>query len=164
MSPRTQSTQQDTAPEPLIATPAAAESLVAELAASMDGLIAIIEEETALVRAGALMKASELSAQKAAMASAYVKLRDKVSRNRIGLATFAPEAVDNARRRHEEFASLLKINLAVLATAREVAEDIVRNVSEAVGRSSAPSTYGRTAAQRPASTISARGIALDRSL
>lgn len=152
------------ASEPLIATAAAAESLIAELEVAMDGLIAVIEEETALVRTGALLKAGELSAHKAEMAARYVKLRDRVSRNRVGLATFAPQAVENARRRHQEFSNLLKINLAVLATAREVAEDIVRNVSESVGRTSAPATYGRSAASRPVSAVSARGIAIDRNL
>jgi hypothetical protein len=154
----------DPAPEPLIATQAAAESLIAELDAAMDGLIAVIEEETTLVRAGALMKAGELSAEKATLAAAYIKMRDKVARNRVGLATFAPDAVERARARHVEFSNLLKINLAVLATAREVAEDIVRNVSETVGRTSAPATYGRTAAPRPPTAVSARGIAIDRSL
>jgi hypothetical protein len=68
------------------------------------------------------------------------------------------------RRRHEEFAALLKINLAVLATAREVAEDIVRGVSEAVGRAAGPRTYGPTSGVRHPTATGARGIAIDRSL
>jgi hypothetical protein len=151
-------------PEPLIATPEAARALLAELDAAMAALTAVVEEETRLVKSGALMAASDLGPEKANCAATYIRLRDRVSRNRVGLATFAPAEVDVTRGHHEAFASLLKINLAVLATARDVAEDIVRNVSEAVGKTSAPATYGRGAAQRPAAVVSARGIALDRNL
>jgi hypothetical protein len=152
------------AAEPLIASADAATALLDELEAAMSRLIAVVEDETRLVRVGALMAAADLGPEKAAAAAAYIRLRDRVSRNRIGLATFAPDQVDTVRRHHEEFASLLKINLAVLATARDVAEDIVRNVSESVGKYSGPSTYGRSAAARPPTTVSARGIAVDRNL
>lgn len=151
-------------PEPLIATAEAARELLGRLDAAMTALTDIVEEETRLVKAGALLAAGDLGPEKASRAADYIRLRDRVSRNRVGLATFAPAEVEAARRRHEEFAGLLKINLAVLATARDVAEDIVRNVSEAVGKSSGPATYGRTAAQRPAAVVSARGIAVDRAL
>lgn len=152
------------APEPLIATPEAAEALLAQLDAAMAALTAIVAEETRLVKMGALIAASELTPEKSARAADYIRLRDRVSRNRVGLATFAPQHVEVVRRQHGEFASLLKVNLAVLATARDVAEDIVRNVSEAVGKTTGPATYGRSAAQRPATVISARGIAVDRAL
>lgn len=151
-------------PEPLIASPEAAHALLAELDAAMATLIAVIEEETRLVKSGALLAAGDLTPEKSARAADYIRLRDKVSRNRIGLATFAPDAVDAVRGHHEEFASLLKINLAVLATARDVAEDIVRNVGEAVGKTSGPATYGRSATTRPTTAVSARGIAIDRNL
>lgn len=151
-------------PEPLIASADGAHALIADLEAAMTGLEEVITEETRLVKAGALLAASDLGPEKSARAADYIRLRDKVSRNRIGLATFAPDAIDAVRRRHEVFAGLLKVNLAVLATARDVAEDIVRNVSEEVGKTSGPATYGRSASARPSTSISARGIAVDRAL
>lgn len=151
-------------PEPLIGTAEAANALVAELDAAMAALVAVVEEETRLVKAGALMAAGDLTPEKSARAADYIRLRDKVSRNRVALAAFAPDAVDAARRHHENFAGLLKKNLAVLATARDVAEDIVRNVGEAVGKTTGPATYGRTATSRPVTAVSARGIAIDRNL
>lgn len=154
----------DDNPDILVMTPAAAESLLAELEVTMEGLIAIIEEETRLVRAGALVQASEIEPQKSELAAAYVRIRRRIKANAVALARHAPEAVDAMRGRHAVFADLLKMNLAVLATAREVAEDIVRNVSQAVGQQAGPRTYGPTSMQRPAAATGARGIAVDRSL
>jgi len=148
--------------EILVMTPAGAESVLSELQVVMEGLIAVIEEETRLVRAGLLMRASEIEPEKAKLAAAYVRIRTRVKANSVALARHAPAAVEAMRRRHSEFADLLKINLAVLATAREVAEDIVRNVSDAVGRQAAPRTYGPNSAVKSAAVAGARGIALDR--
>ncbi|MBT9290603.1 flagellar protein FlgN [Prosthecodimorpha staleyi] len=154
----------DENPEILVMTPAAAESILAELSDTMEGLIGAIEEETRLVRAGALIKASEIEPEKSRLAAAYVRIRGRVKTNSVALARHAPAAVEALRRRHGEFADLLKTNLAVLATAREVAEDILRNVSESVGRQAGPRTYGPGSTVRPAAQVGARGIALDRSL
>lgn len=148
--------------EILVMTAAGAEAILNELSIVMEGLIATIEEETRLVRAGALVRASEVGPEKTRLAAAYVRIRGRVKANAVALSRHAPEAVDAARRRHAEFSELLRINLSVLATAREVAEDIVRNVSEAVGRQTGPRTYGPNSAVRPAVVAAAKGIALDR--
>jgi hypothetical protein len=150
--------------EILVMTRAGAESILAELEATMDGLIGVIEEETRLVRVGALLQAGTVEPQKSKLAAAYVRIRTRVKANSVALARHAPEAVAAMQRKHAEFAELLKINLAVLATAREVAEDIIRNVSETVGRQQGPRTYGPASTVRPATATGARGIALDRNL
>lgn len=154
---------EDTA-EILVMTPGGAESILAELEVTMEGLIALIEEETRLVRAGALAQAADMQKEKSELAAAYMRIRTRVKANAVAIARHAPEAAETMRKRHAVFADLLRVNLAVLATAREVAEDILKNVSEAVGRQSGPRTYGPASTVRPAAGAGARGIALDRSL
>ncbi|MEJ1160983.1 flagellar protein FlgN [Prosthecomicrobium sp. N25] len=150
--------------EILVMTPAGAESILAELDATMDGLIGVIEEETRLVRAGALLQAGDMAIDKSRLAAAYVRIRSRVKANSVALARHAPAAVEAMRAKHALFAELLKVNLAVLATARDVAEDIVRNVSDAVGRQAGPRTYGPGSTVRPSAETGARGLALDRNL
>jgi hypothetical protein len=148
----------------LVMTPGGAEAILNELQVTMEGLIAVIEEETRLIRSGALLKAAEMEAEKSRLSGAYMRVRSRVKANAVALARHAPDAVQAMRGRHEEFAALLRVNLAVLATAREVAEDIVRNVSVAVGRHTAPKTYGQHPGQAANAYAGARGIAVDRSL
>ncbi|WP_407050475.1 flagellar protein FlgN [Methyloraptor flagellatus] len=141
-----------------------AEVLLAELERSMDALIAVIDRETALVRDGLLFAAGDLEKEKSDFAAAYLKLRGRLKASAEVIGSLAPASAERLRQRHEEFAALLRINLAVLATAREVAETIVRNVSTAVGKRTAPPVYGRNAAPAAPRLGGARGIAYDRSL
>jgi hypothetical protein len=151
-------------PEPLIGNLGAAESLVHDVSNALEGLVSLIEQETKLVRMGALFAASDLQEEKRRLATAYVKLRFKVRDNAVAIGHLPPDTIRELARQHETFAELLRMNLAVLATAREVAEDIVRNVAKAVGKHNAPSTYNPAMRIQKNSNSSARGIALDKNL
>lgn len=146
-----------------VSTAAEAEAMLRELETAMDGLIDVIDRETRLVRDGQLFAAGDLGKEKSDFSAAYLKLRSEIMARASTIGALAPETAERLRGRHEEFTALLRINLAVLATAREVAEDIVRNVSTAVGRTTAPPVYGRNAAPSRPMTAGARGIAVDRS-
>lgn len=162
MSTMTQ--QQDAVParQP-ITTRAEAEAECATLDRTMTSLLAAIEEETALVRAGKLSDAGELQPKKADLMQTYIAMMNRTRDNSVSLGNLAPSAVTELRRRHSEFQAVLKINLAVLSTAREVAEGLVRTVAKSVGSVQPPKTYGRTGGN-PASATTAHGIAVNRSL
>lgn len=155
--------QNTAAPSSRIASRAEAESECAELKRTMDALLAAIEEETGLVRAGKLRDAGELQPRKAELMQDYIQRLNRTRENSVALGNLAPVAVAELRRGHAEFQAVLKINLAVLSTAREVAEGLVRSVAASVGASEAPKTYG-PAGGAPAPGTSARGIAVNRSL
>jgi hypothetical protein len=150
--------------EPLIGTAAAGEALIAEVIGALGELEQVIREETRLVRAGLLFAAADLEAEKTRTAGAYMRLRARLKTNSVALGRLCAAGVDDLRRHHTDFTALLRENLAVLAIAREVSEDLVRTVSESVGRRTAPRTYGRDAATGTAGLAAARGIAIDRRL
>ncbi len=150
--------------EPLIGTAAAGDALADEVVAALDELESVILEETRLVREGLLFAAADLEPRKSAASATYLRLRARLKPNSVVLGRLCAPRVDELRRRHEGINALLRENLAVLAIAREVSEDLVRTVSEAVGKRTAPRTYGRDAATGTAAATSARGIAVDRRL
>ncbi|AXS42658.1 flagellar protein FlgN [Breoghania sp. L-A4] len=129
----------------------------------MNSLLMAIEEETALVRAGKLSEAGDLQPRKADLMQTYIAMMNRTRSNSVALGNLAPDAVTALRSRHSEFQAVLKINLAVLSTAREVAEGLVRTVAKCVGTIQPPKTYGR-AGSPPAGPVSAHGISVNRSL
>ncbi len=149
---------------PLAGTTGVAEALAAEVAVAVERLLALIEEETRLIRRGALFAASDLQAEKSRLSADYVKLRFRLRDNAAAVSRLPPEQLQALTRMHETFAENLKVNMAVLATAREVAEDIVRNVANAVGRLRAPQTYSPGSQLQSASRTAARGISVDKKL
>jgi len=150
--------------EPLIATAAAGDALIGEVIGTLGELEAVIREETRLVRAGLLFAAADLEAEKTRTSGAYMRLRARLKANSVALGRLCGARVEELRRHHEDFTTLLRENLAVLAIAREVSEDLVRTVSESVGRRTAPRVYGRDAAAAVPTLAGARGIAVDRRL
>jgi hypothetical protein len=150
--------------EPLIGTAEAAEALIDEVVGTLGQLEEVIREETRLVRAGLLFAAAELEAEKTRVSGDYLRLRARLKANSVVLGRLCGPRVEELRRHHVDFNALLRENLSVLAIAREVSEDLVRTVSETVGRHTAPRTYGRDAATGAAAYSAARGIAVDRRL
>lgn len=126
------------APEPFVTSRERAEGLITDLAAAMDDLLGTLAEETSLVRAGQLRRARDLVDAKNERAATYTKLmliaRDEVS----ALARFLPEETEALKRRHEFFRAEVQINLAVIATARDVAEDLIRQVAADVANPGTP--------------------------
>lgn len=150
----------ETGAEPRIASAAEAKALVEGLHAAMEELLTLLVEETRLVKAGKLKEAAALSAAKDERAADYTRLmlvaRDEVET----LQRFDPVGTEKLRRRHELFRAEVQINLAVLATARDVAEEMMRAVATEVGSSQAPSTYGQSGRQDREHSL--RGFAVDR--
>lgn len=145
-----------------ICTEAEARAFLHEFETVMSALIATIEEETALVRAGRLFAATDVVSRKNAELGRYLQIRTRLKREFPTLSRLAPDVLARMRRDHGVAIEKVRANLGVLAIAREVAEGIVRNVAASVGRAAAPTSYGRNAAPPTSQRVAARGIALDR--
>jgi len=118
----------------------------------MSALLAVIERETELVRAGKVREAMQLEEQKNELSRRYVVVVENLKNAQKHLAQVAPELLATLRRNHETFRAMLAINLTVLATAHAVSEGIVRGVNAEVQRRNMPNTYtaaGQRAAPSP---------------
>jgi len=139
-------------PSPVAATPAAARKLAENLMDAMSALLAVIERETELVRAGKLREAMTTEPRKAELSKNYVNAVGQLKASQKQLAQAAPELLKTLHRHHDLFRSMLQINLTVLATAHAVSESIVRGVNAEMQRRSVPNTYtaaGKRAAPSP---------------
>lgn len=147
-----------------IRTEEEARALLVEFETAMAELLATVEEETALVKAGRLFAATDLTGRKTEQLGRYLQARTRLKLHFSTMSRLVPETSDRLRDIHLAGQEALRANLAVLSIAREVAEGIIRNVSVTVGRASAPKTYGRNAVMPPVRLASARGISVDRRL
>jgi hypothetical protein len=139
-------------PTPVAATPAEARKLAGTLMDAMSALLAVIERETELVRAGKLREAMTSEPRKAELSKNYVNAVGQLKASQTQLAQAAPELLKTLHRHHDLFRSMLQINLTVLATAHAVSESIVRGVNTEMQRRSMPNTYtaaGKRAAPSP---------------
>ena len=126
---------------PAAATQAEARKLAENLMDAMSALLAVIERETELVRAGKLREAMTFEPRKAELSKNYVNAVGQLKANQKQLAQAAPELLKTLHRHHDLFRSMLQINLTVLATAHAVSESIVRGVNTEMQRRSMPNTY-----------------------
>jgi len=128
-------------PRPPIATPADARKLAEELLDVMSKLLGVVEQETALVRAGKVREAMQLEQQKTALSGRYVIAVETLRVAQSHLSQVAPDLLASLKRHHETFRAMLQINLTVLATAHAVSEGILRGVNAEVQRRNMPNTY-----------------------
>ncbi len=149
---------------PGIASVAEAEKAITDLGRIMDSLLATVEQETGLVRAGRLSEAERLAAAKSELAGNYLAATERLKASRQFIARTLPDVLAELRRRHDAFHALLQINLTVLATAHAVSEGIVRGVSDEINRTQVPQTYGATGRPTMARPKNRQPMAISRSL
>ena len=145
----------------VVASKADADTLLAELSETMDGMVSLLEAETKLVRASKLREAARLQPEKAKLARRYLDGMAALKANAGYLKDTIPERVERLRQRHESFREKLQANLATLSTAKAVSEELVRNVAVELAARDAPEVYGadgRTGRESP----KARPVTLDR--
>ena len=138
-----------------IETAADAQSAIVQLTEVMDGLEAVVVEETALVRAGQLRKATDLGVKKTELSGRYFKAVERLKASSKLLSRLVPQDVSALARRHELLQAVLKSNMVVLATAHAVSEGIMRRLSGDLARQACPQVYGasgRTTAPDPKRT------------
>jgi hypothetical protein len=131
---------------------------------TLDALVAVMNKETTLLRAGRLKEASGFSAEKTALAQDYTGLVRSIQRQTSRLLKEAPSEVRELRAGHERLAVQMAENLKVLATARTVTEEVLTDVAETVGRQSRTKTYGADGEIQKSTAGAARGIAINRAL
>ena len=149
---------------PVIESADEAAALCADIEATMTALTDVIEQESALVRQTRISETAELEARKSDLARRYVAEMKVVRAQRDHLAALAPDSMGRLRDLNDRFHAQLQINLAVLATAKAVAEDIVRGVSEAVGKRRRVTTYARDGRMAQAPRTTANAVTVDRSM
>ena len=125
-----------------IETEADARTAIVGLTAVMDGLEAVVAEETELVRAGQLRKATGLGLKKTELSGRYFKAVERLKANSRPILSLVPQEVGALARRHEMLQVVLKTNLMVLATAHAVSEGIMRRLSGDLARKASPQVYG----------------------
>jgi hypothetical protein len=141
-----------------------ARQVVENLERIMDALLATVEDETRLVRAGHLSDAGALESAKAELAGEYLATTERLKANKQAIATLLPDTIESLRRRHDAFHALLQINLTVLATAHAVSEGIIRGVSDELARKQVPQTYGATGKPSAPGRKISQPLAISRSL
>jgi hypothetical protein len=149
---------------PPITTTAEAENLVRHLLAAMDALVATVEQETSLVRAGKLKDAVALEATKSELARLYAADTAHVKANLPTLSKQVPDLLKSLRKHHDAFNALLQINLTVLATAHAVSEGLIRGAHTEVARKNAPQTYGNSGRTAAPPKSAATPISVSRTL
>jgi DNA anti-recombination protein RmuC len=141
-----------------------AEELCARAETALQALVNIMNEETTLLRAGHFRQAGALTAEKTQLAQDYVGFARSVQRQTERLRADAPHAMERLQQGHESLATQMADNLRVIATARNVAQDLLTDVAEVVGQSSRTRTYDRKGEIGSPKPTSARGISINRAL
>lgn len=137
---------------PLLA-PDEATGLVDDVLDTMQSLEAVLGEETDLIKAGRLAEALVYEPRKAELTSAYMQGLETVKANALTLARVAPDRITALKDAHGRFNKIITTNQAVLATARAVAEGLLRTLSSEIGGQSHGSNYappsGKPGTQHP---------------
>lgn len=141
-----------------------AEQLITHLVDVMDAMLAIIEDETKLVRAGKLSAAARLVPSKHELSRLYIADTQRLKASETYLARTAPHALAALRKRHDDFQAVLQMNLTVLATAHAVSEGIMRGVSDELARKSTPASYGASGRTNAPGARRAQPLTLSRVL
>jgi flagellar biosynthesis/type III secretory pathway chaperone len=145
-------------------TKAEAERALDDLAALIEKLTAVIEQETALVRAGQLRRACTLEGAKAQLASQLHLSRERLRANAEFLLKTLPARCAALATLQDGFRAVLQRNMIVLATAHSVSEGIVRRLSSELTRQASPQIYGATGRAAAPNPRHGRPLAVSRTL
>ena len=145
-------------------TPPEARKLAASLLEVMDALLGVIEQETALVRAGNVRDAVKLEPKKTELSRRYTAMIAVMKASQKYLAQVTPELLSALHHHHDVFRAMLQVNLTVLATAHAVSEGIVRGVNVEMQRRNIPQTYTASGVRAVPGPRNMTPIAVSRSL
>ncbi|HWZ08747.1 MAG TPA: hypothetical protein VNY53_17755 [Bradyrhizobium sp.] len=159
-----QHSQRQPAPIAKASTPAEARKLAETLMEVMSALLAIIERETELVRAGKISEAMASESQKSELTRRYVQAVAHLKASHKYMTQTVPELLAALHRHHDVFRAMLQVNLTVLATAHAVSENIIRGVNAEVQRRNIPNTYTAAGRHVAPSARHIRPLAVSRSL
>jgi hypothetical protein len=147
-----------------VISPPEAELVVQSALDALEALDPVVAEETALLKQGRVRLALDLSHVKSEAAARYQRALEDVKANAVALGRFAPPSLALLRRRHEAFAELMALNMAVLGTTRTVSESLMRELAAQVGQAHTPQGYGAYGQQMGGYRREATPLAVSRSL
>jgi len=147
-----------------VASAAEGAALIQHLLQVMEALLGAVEEETELVRAGLLVEAAKLEANKAELSSIYLADVARIKASQVYLDRVTPAMAAELRQRHDLFRAVLQMNLTVLATAHAVSESIMRGVSSELARKATPQGYGASGRVAPPAAAAMQPLTLSRVL
>jgi hypothetical protein len=159
-----QNSQRQPAPIAKASTLPEARKLAEILMEVMSALLAIIERETELVRAGKISEAMASEPQKSELTRRYVLAATHLKASHKYMTQTVPELLAALHRHHDVFRAMLQVNLTVLATAHAVSENIIRGVNAEVQRRNVPNTYTAAGRHVAPSPRHIRPLAVSRSL
>ena len=146
-----------------ITTQTEAEQAIGELTLLIEKMSAIIEQETALVRAGKLRGAMALEASKSQLAGQIFVAGERLKAGTKALGSI-PARCKELAKVQDGFQALLQKNMVVLATAHAVSEGIMRRLSGDLARQAAPQVYGSSGRAATPNPRHGRPLAVSRSL
>lgn len=135
-----------------IATADEAERALDDFGALIGKLAGLIEQETLLVHAGQIRRASALEPAKAELAGELYAANERLKVSAKFIRKAAPARCTALAGLQEGFRAVLQKNMVVLATAHAVSEGIMRRLSGDLARKASPQVYGasgRTTAPNP---------------
>jgi hypothetical protein len=147
-----------------IRTAAEAQQAIERVAGLIEKLNGLIDQETELVRAGHVRKATALTAAKSGLAAELYAAGERLKANRDFLLRTVPAAAHALHRLQDGFRAALQRNMIVIATAHAVSEGIVRRLSGDMARNASPQLYGASGRTVPPSTKRGQPLAVSRVL
>lgn len=116
--------------------------MVDRIVETVDRLNSIMQRETELIRAAKLKEAGQLVEDKATLAGLYQRELEAVRAAASVIGRLVPDRAEKLRHRLAGLQETLSVNLAVVGTARAVAEDMMRTVADEVSKRDRPTVYG----------------------
>jgi hypothetical protein len=147
-----------------ITSKAEAERAVDDLTELFAGLSALLQEETALVRAGKVRSAAEIEPVKKDLAGRLYAVGERIRAHAKFVMQVVPARCTRLKSAQEELHAVLQRNMAVLATAHAVSEGIVRRLSGQLAKKSAPQVYGASGRTLAPNPKQGRPLAVSRTL
>lgn len=147
-----------------IASKAEAERAVDELSELFAGLSALLQRETALVRAGKVRSAAEIEPAKKALAGRLYAASERIRTHAKFIMQAVPNRCTTLKSAQEDLRTALQRNMTVLATAHAVSEGIVRRLSGQLAKKSSPQLYGASGRAVAPNPKHGRPLAVSRTL
>lgn len=147
-----------------ITTSAEAEVAIDRVNALIEQLSRLLEDETALVRAGRISNATALAAAKSTLAHELFCAGERLKANAKFLRQAVPARCTSLQRAQDAFREVAQKSLIVLATTHAVSEAIVRRLSGDLARKRAPAVYGASGRTTAPSARYGQPLALSRKL
>ena len=151
-------------PYSAVTTAAEARKLAENMIEVMSTLLATIERETELVRAGKIREGMALESRKTELSRRYVDAIRQFKTSQVYMTQSTPDLLTALQRHHDTFRAMLQVNLTVLATAHAVSEGIVRGVSAEAQRRATTQTYTASGQRSAPSRQHMSPLAVSRSL